>query len=161
MSLAAADWTFFYIGQLIGNFSSKLIDLSSSLHEPVSIDAKNVEPVEAVIDAHQVDSVCEGLGLKLGLIHAEWLEADGTTPTERIVVLAEAVAQILVHQVEEAVDSLSILVAMSLQALNYVAFEHVDLVIVKTLDSCKFEPRWLLGELDKSESVSQSKNQTY
>ena len=63
-----------------------------------------MEAVEAVVDANQVDAIRERLRLHLGLRLAERLETDGAAATERVVVLAEALAQIFVHFIEQAVD---------------------------------------------------------
>jgi len=136
--ITAADGTLLDLGELVGDHSTELIRLSRPRHEPVAVDAENVEPMEAIVDSNQVKSIGECLGLQVSLRLAERLKADRAASAERIVVRTDTFSHILVHQVEQPVD-LCLLVAMSLQTIFYVALQHVDLVIVQALRRREFK----------------------
>ena len=95
--LIATNGAPFDFGEVVGDDAAELIPLRRPLHEPVAIYAQNVEPVEAVVDANQVNSVCEGLRLKVGLRLAEWFKANGTATSQRVVVRTDAFSHVLVH----------------------------------------------------------------
>lgn len=71
--------------------------------------------MEAVVNSNQVNSVGEGLRLEVGFRLTERLEADGASTNERIVVLADAHPQLLVHLIEKPIDFVCFFVAMLLQ----------------------------------------------
>lgn len=66
-SLVSADGAAFDLRKIEGVNNSKLVCLSGSLHVPVSVDAQDVEPVEAIVNAHQVKTISEGLCLQVCL----------------------------------------------------------------------------------------------
>ena len=154
--LVSADGAAFDIREIVGDNTSKFVSLCGSLHVPVTIDAQDVESVEAVVYAHQVKTISEGLHLQIGLRLTEWFEAHRATPSQRVVVLRHAVSQLLVQVVEEAIDlgRVFILVAVSLQTLDNIAFEHIDLVIVKALRRREFKSWWTFRELSKRNEMS-------
>ena len=45
---------------------TKFVRLRSPFHEPIPIHAQNVEPVEAIVNPYQVNSVSEGLSFQVG-----------------------------------------------------------------------------------------------
>ena len=70
--LVSADRAAFFLREIVGDNTSKFVSLCGSLHVPVTVDAQDVEPVEAVVYAHQVKTISEGLGLQVGLCLTEW-----------------------------------------------------------------------------------------
>ena len=83
----------------------------------------------------------------------EGLETDRAASSERVVVLAETLSEVLVELVEQPVDFRAVFLGITvpLQAFDYVSLEHVDLVIVETLRSYKLESRSFFRELRKRE----------
>ena len=50
--ITTADRTAFDFWEIVCDYPTKLVFLSSSCHEPVAVDAEDVEPVEAVVNSH-------------------------------------------------------------------------------------------------------------
>ena len=69
--LVSTDRTPLNLRKLVGDDSSELINISSSLHEPIPVDTEGVEAMKAGINSHQVNSVGEFLGLQLSLAVTE------------------------------------------------------------------------------------------
>lgn len=59
--ITPADGTSLDFGQIEPDDTTKLILFRSSLHEPVTVDAQDMESVEAIVDAYKVDAIREGL----------------------------------------------------------------------------------------------------
>jgi hypothetical protein len=73
--------------RLVRDLTSKLIFLFESLHVPVPVHAYQVEPVEALVDPHEISSRSERLHLKFLFIIAELLQAYGTPTLQGVIVL--------------------------------------------------------------------------
>ena len=65
--LASANWTLFHFGKFIMYRATEFVSFRRAFHEPIAIDAQNVESVEAIVDPYQVNSVSEGLSFQVGL----------------------------------------------------------------------------------------------
>jgi hypothetical protein len=74
-----------------------LVRLRRPLHEPISVDAKRMESMEAAIDANQINPVSEGCSFHLSFVVAERLQADRAAANQRVVVGCQAISQVLIH----------------------------------------------------------------
>lgn len=61
--VTAADWTLLDFREVVGDNAAELVFFRSAVHEPVAVDAEDVETVEAVVNSDQVNSIGEGLSL--------------------------------------------------------------------------------------------------
>ena len=77
--------------------ATEFVSFRRAFHEPVAIDAQNVEPMEAIVDPYQVNSVSEGLSFQVGLWLAEWLEADRASASQSVIVRTDTLPHILIH----------------------------------------------------------------
>lgn len=144
--ITPADRTSLLFWQFEPDDTSKLIGFSCPLHEPVAVDTQDVESVETVVNAHQVDTIRKSLRFELGLRLAERLEAYGASTACRVILLRQNTSEFVVHLVKKTVD-FSVFVAQRLQTLDCVSLQHVDLIVVEALARRQLKLRRFSWEL--------------
>lgn len=143
---SSTNWAFFFLWQLVLEYASELISLRFSLHEPISVEADQVEAVVAGVNPHQISPLGKLLLvtrvflllflISCGLSQGELLEADGASAPTRVIVLGEYLTDILVEIEEEAlaVFVLTLLGNLLTQSLIHFLCDLVLLLIVDTFD---------------------------
>ena len=71
-----ADWTLLLFGKREFDVDAELIKLRLPLHEPLSVTAKQVEPVKAVVNSDQVRPIGKRLRFEHSRVFAELFEAN-------------------------------------------------------------------------------------
>jgi len=83
--LQSADGASFYFTGHEFDIATELIFFDMSLHEPISVQANQMEPVEAATDPHEVTSFQKAIILLL----AQLVEADVAAALNRVVIAWE------------------------------------------------------------------------
>ena len=103
----------------------------------------------SALNSHQINAISKDLRLHIRFIFTERFQANGAASSAGIVVGRNCGPQILINHIEGAIDLALVffLVAVLSQTLHYISFEHVDLVIIKSLRRREFKPWWTFWEL--------------
>ena len=83
--MRSADGASFYFTGLVFDIATELILLDMSLHEPISVQANQMEPVEADTDPHEITSLQKAVVLLL----AQLVEADVAAALNWVVIAWE------------------------------------------------------------------------
>ena len=92
--------------------SAELVLVDVTLHEPIAVDANQVEPVKALLDPDQVLPTCEAL-LLLILVVREFLKTNGAAAKEGIIVLGQDFSERLVNVVQHPGFKLGIFITLA------------------------------------------------
>ena len=121
---------------------SKLVRLLLAGHKPVSIDAEQMEAMEAVVNSGQVVAVSELLKRQLRVIFAKLFEADRASSHAGVILLRQNLSELFVDVVDHLLFLL-LWVAMLIQALLNLLPQFIDLVVVQSLVLNEFK-HWRL-----------------
>lgn len=99
-NFSPADRAPFFLRHFELNVAAKLILFPDSVHEPVPVDADQVEPVETLVHSHQVFSVSELLLLVVVFL-TELIETHRTSAVQSVIVMSEDFPRFLVQVIDE------------------------------------------------------------
>ena len=102
VNLSPADGTSLLCGQLVLDDVAKAVFLGHAFHKPISMDANEVESVEALVDSHQIKSVRETLLSCRLLVVAEVFEANCASALDGVVVACQNLPHFLVQIVQNS-----------------------------------------------------------
>ena len=95
---SSADRALLLLAELVLNVQPKGILFYHSFHEPVSADAEKVESVQALIDSHQIYSICEGCYLRIWVFKD--FEANCTSSFQSVVKISQYFSNFFVHFIQ-------------------------------------------------------------
>lgn len=93
--LASADGASLLLGNLVLGHVAVRIFVTLPRHEPIPMDANHMEPVIALVDSHEVNSVGEALPFMFPFIH-ELLQAYRASALDCVVVESKDFSHLLV-----------------------------------------------------------------
>jgi len=96
LNFSSANRTPLYLRDRVLEHAAEAVLLVFALHEPVAMDADQVEAVVAIVDSHQISPVRETRVLVL----AKVLEADSTAPFDRVVEPSHDVSHLVMKLVQ-------------------------------------------------------------